>query len=234
MWNCPENQIKLVLIRHGATKANKEHRYLGKTDETLSVEGIRELQERKCEGSYPEIDYLFSSPMKRCLETAGILYPDKKTIVIPDWEEMDFGAFEGKNYLDLQGDERYQEWIRSNGTLPLPEGESREAFIKRCELGLYKMFTQFEKLFQQGCNHDRRSEIGSVCLHGGGGSKVDCDRSFCNIRIGLLIHGGTIMALLSRFYGGEYFDYQIANGKGYICKIDCSDEKIRFDALEKI
>ena len=39
MWNRSENQIKLVMIRHGATPSNKEHRYLGRTDEGLSIEG---------------------------------------------------------------------------------------------------------------------------------------------------------------------------------------------------
>ena len=38
MRNRAENQIKLVLIRHGATEGNKEHRYIGRTDEPLSSE----------------------------------------------------------------------------------------------------------------------------------------------------------------------------------------------------
>ncbi|MGN0154765.1 MAG: histidine phosphatase family protein, partial [Lachnospiraceae bacterium] len=57
-----ENQITLVLIRHGATKANMEHRYLGKTDEVLSQEGEMQLFEYKKMGFFPNIDFLFSSP----------------------------------------------------------------------------------------------------------------------------------------------------------------------------
>ena len=46
MRNRPENQIeiRLTLIRHGATLSNKEGRYLGKTDEALSPEGIGMLK----------------------------------------------------------------------------------------------------------------------------------------------------------------------------------------------
>ena len=223
MWNWSENQIEIVLIRHGATKANKEHRYLGKTDEALSVEGIKALQKEKNKGSYPQIDYLFSSPMKRCLKTAEILYPEKKPIVIPDWEEMDFGAFEGKNYLELQSDETYQAWIDSNGTLPFPEGESREAFIKRCEQGFYKLLAKLT---------EKESPSGEPVLRSENKSAYQQDLGAA--RLGLIIHGGTIMALLSSFYGGDYFDYQIANGKGYICKLKCNDKQIRFEALEKI
>lgn len=192
MWNWTENQIRLVLIRHGATPANKEHRYLGKTDEPLSEEGIEELQKKKKKNLYPEVTELFSSPMKRCIQTAELIYPAKEPILIPEWTEMDFGDFEGKNYADLQGDKNYQAWIDSNGTLPFPGGESREYFIERCERGFYGMLEQFSE---------------GACVEQ------------ANLTIGAIVHGGTIMALLSRFYGGEYFDYQVANGRGYICTL---------------
>ena len=139
MRNRSENKIRLMMIRHGATESNKEHRYLGKTDESLSREGIEILEKVKQNSCYPEIDCLFSSPMKRCIETAAILYPEKEILTIQEFAEMDFGIFEGKNYLDLKNDERYQAWIDSNGTLPFPEGESREDFMKRCEQGFRRM-----------------------------------------------------------------------------------------------
>ena len=59
---------------------------------------------------------------------------------------MDFGVFEGKNYLELQGDKRYQEWIDSNGTLPFPEGESREEFISRCDKGFRRMIEKLKPI----------------------------------------------------------------------------------------
>ena len=33
--------------------------------------------------------------------------------------------------------------------------------------------------------------------------------------VSAVVHGGTIMALLSHFTGGEYFDYQAKCGQGY-------------------
>ena len=139
MWDRSKNQITLVLIRHGATKANKEHRYLGKTDESLSKVGVMQLVEYKKLQLFPNIDFLFTSPMKRCVQTAQILYPDLYPVQMKEWEEMDFGAFEGKNYIELQDDKRYQKWIDSNGVLPFPEGESREEFIIRCDKGFRRM-----------------------------------------------------------------------------------------------
>ena len=106
MRNRSENKVEIVFIRHGRTPANKENRYLGKTDESLSLEGIEALRQEKAEKIYPEIDYLFASPMKRCIETADILYPGKVPILVPQWKEMDFGLFEGKNYQELNGDKQ--------------------------------------------------------------------------------------------------------------------------------
>lgn len=189
MWNRSENQIKLVMIRHGATPSNKEHRYLGRIDEGLSMEGKYILQAIK--NTYPSIDYLFTSPMKRCMQTARILYPKQEGLVIPEWVEMDFGDFEGKNYVELKENEYYQKWIDSNGTLPFPNGESREDFIERCKQGFYKMLLQLK-------------------------SQNQINRA---MTAGVVIHGGTIMSLLSTFCGGEYFDYQVANGQGYVCTL---------------
>ena len=58
MRNRPENQIeiRLTLIRHGATLSNKEGRYLGKTDEALSPEGIGMLKKAATGGNYPTAD----------------------------------------------------------------------------------------------------------------------------------------------------------------------------------
>lgn len=185
MRNRTENQITLIFIRHGETEANKEHRYLGRTDEALSLEGREKLLQAYQQSRYPEAEVVFTSPMRRCRETARLLYPLVPKKEIPEWVEMDFGDFEGKNYEDLKDDEHYQAWIDSNGTLPFPNGESREAFIKRCMQGMDRMM----QLLQE------------------------------ERKVAVIVHGGTIMALLSSLCGGEYFDYQVRNGEGFVCSL---------------
>ncbi len=208
MWNWAENQVILVFIRHGETKANKEGRYLGKTDESLSEEGIKSLLTYKRENCYPEIKYLFSSPMKRCLETAKILYPDVSPATIPEWKEIDFGQFEYKNYKELMKDRQYQSWVDSKGSMPFPGGESRENFISRCERGFIKMWDQLGQALGQN-----RKEV---------------------VHTGIIAHGGTIMALLSRHGGKHYFDYQVLNGRGYICRIKGWGAHTMFQAVTKL
>lgn len=122
----------ITFVRHGSTLWNELGRYLGKTDLSLSQDGALEVAKW---GMPQNVDLIFVSPMKRCMETASIIYPGKELVVIQQWSEIDFGEFEGKNYEELSGDERYQQWIDSNGTLPFPSGETREEFIKRCMEG---------------------------------------------------------------------------------------------------
>ncbi len=121
--------MSVVLIRHGQTQGNLEHRYIGcRTDEGLCGAGVAALRAKE----YPPVKRVFASPMKRCLETAAILYPGIDPEIVPDFRECDFGAFEGMNYAELNGRADYQAWIDSGGELPFPGGESRASFAERC------------------------------------------------------------------------------------------------------
>ena len=130
--------IRLYLIRHGQTPGNKLQRYIGTTDEPLSTEGKEFLEKL----TYPMPEALYVSPLCRCVETAGILFPGKSFHIIEELSECDFGEFENKNYKELSGNQDYQRWIDSNGTLPFPGGESREAFKCRSLTGFQKAVTQ--------------------------------------------------------------------------------------------
>ena len=86
------------MIRHGKTYGNTLGRYIGVTDEPLCEEGKKELEQRTMD----TVELLFVSPLKRCLETADILYPYAKQVKIPEFAECNFGEFENKNYQELK------------------------------------------------------------------------------------------------------------------------------------
>ena len=130
--------LKIYLIRHGQTPGNRLQRYIGTTDEHLSEEGREFLKKL----SYPMPESLYVSPLLRCVETAGILFPKKELHIIEELAECDFGEFENRNYKELSGNENYQKWIDSNGTLPFPGGESREEFRHRSITGLAQCIRQ--------------------------------------------------------------------------------------------
>lgn len=192
--------MRIYLIRHSMTKGNKEKRYIGTTDESLCLEGIQLLEERK--GMYPEVTYVYVSPMKRCVQTAEMIYPEMMKAGAyscnEKLRECDFGLFENHNYIELSGCPEYQAWIDSGGKLPFPEGESREAFIRRTLEG-------FREVVRDAQAHDRET-------------------------IAVVAHGGTIMSIMERYAvkedgtpAGSYYDYQIKNGEGYELRISEND-----------
>lgn len=186
---------ELILIRHGKTTGNLLGRYIGsRTDEPLCDEGREELAGKQL----PEVERLYVSPMKRCVETAEILWPGfdrKKMQKVTDLRECDFGDFENKNYKELSGNGDYQAWIDSNGTLPFPNGESMDAFKNRCREAFARIVEEVSGAEQEWIASGKTGIF----------------------RAGIVVHGGTIMAILEQ-YGypkAAYFDYQVKNGCGY-------------------
>ena len=186
---------ELILIRHGKTAGNLLGRYIGsRTDEPLCDEGREGLAGKQL----PEVERLYVSPMKRCVETAEILWPGfdrKKMQKVTDLRECDFGDFENKNYKELSGNGDYQAWIDSNGTLPFPNGESMDAFKSRCLEAFARIVEEVSGAEQEWIASGKTGIF----------------------RAGIVVHGGTIMAILEQ-YGypkAAYFAYQVKNGCGY-------------------
>lgn len=120
--------MRIILIRHGKTRGNVEQRYIGVTDEPLCAEGIAELKSI----AYPHADRVISSPLKRCLQSADIIYPGLCAEVFDGLREYDFGRFENKRFEDIEADAEYIKWLESGGRDEFPGGESETGFRLRC------------------------------------------------------------------------------------------------------
>lgn len=172
----------------GKQKAMKKSAISAEQTNHCLKKGIEEIKNRL----YPDADTVWVSPMKRCVETAKIIYPDSKYIICNDFRECDFGIFEGKNYDELKNDSDYQKWIDSMGTMAIPQGESHEQFKTRC----CNEFESIVKAFQ-----------GTAAL---------------------IVHGGTIMAVLEKYAVPRpgFYSYQVKNGCGYITEFENGQLKI--------
>ncbi|MGN0205329.1 MAG: histidine phosphatase family protein [Coprococcus sp.] len=186
-------QIELWMIRHGATPGNACGRYVGRTDEPLSPDGLETLIKRKNSGFYPKLTAVCVSPMRRCLETADILFPGALQYVIEGMQECDFGDFEYQNYEELNGRQEYQDWIDSGGVIGFPGGENLTQFCGR-------VTEAFERMVDQII----RGEIP------------------CRDQMALICHGGTIMSVLDAYATPhrDYFEWQVRNGGGYVVLLD--------------
>ena len=119
--------MKVYIIRHGETEWNVLGRYQGKrSDIPLSGSGARAL--RRSELS-PET--VFVSPMLRARQTAELIFPGARLEPVPGLEEMDFGAFEGRSYRDMENDADYRAWVDGGCVGRCPGGEDMAEFSSR-------------------------------------------------------------------------------------------------------
>ena len=186
--------ISVMLLRHGATEGNLKRKYIGVTDEPLCEAGIADLESRKRGGIYPSVSRVIASPMRRCLQTAEILYPDVEIEVAVAFRETDFGLFEDRNYEELMADEtlkdEYQAWIDSDGHLPFPAGESLEQATRRCT-------EAFERLLP--------TLTGDTAFIVHGGTIMSILSTYTAPR-------------------KDYYDYRCDNGGGYLCRVELTGD----------
>ena len=118
-------------IRHGSIDETLSGKYIGTTDVPLSDKGKTALRKLDYDYSYPGAQALFTSPLKRCTQTAQLLYPDLKPLVIANLSECNFGEWEGKTADELKNDEDFQKWLAGDNGVKPPRGESNADFVRR-------------------------------------------------------------------------------------------------------
>ncbi|WP_152400444.1 histidine phosphatase family protein [Paenibacillus cellulositrophicus] len=128
-------QDDLVLVRHGTTPWNREKRYLGHTDIPLDRGGRDELAPLARELAGKAFHGVFCSDLARCQETLAIISPAHADTAMydPRLREMDFGAWEGHTYEQLQHEPLYRQWIDSPQQVTPPGGESWADFAGRID-----------------------------------------------------------------------------------------------------
>lgn len=131
----------LYLIRHGITQGNLDGKYIGQTDLALCPEGQKQIETLCADEIYPEVGKVYSSPLARCLETAEIIYPEQKLMIVDEICEMNFGEFEGKTQRQLQDLREYTDWLRGGPDAAPPNGEKYGDFMVRCIEGLDIIFS---------------------------------------------------------------------------------------------
>lgn len=183
---------KVLLIRHGSTAGNLRRAYIGRTDEPLCALGKEQIRKLAEEGL--KADRIITSPMKRAVESASILFPDQEPITDPGLAETDFGVFEGKTADEISSDPDlgplYSEWLDTGCQGPVPGGEDIKSFKDR----VCRAFERQMALFPEGSS------------------------------AAFVIHGGGIMAIMERFAipQRDFYYYHIANGAVIICLWDGS------------
>ncbi|MCM1566861.1 MAG: histidine phosphatase family protein [Dehalobacter sp. 4CP] len=126
---------KIFLVRHGQIDYGSEKRYIGITDLPLSNAGIRQATRLQEYFSRIEIEKAYTSPLKRCLQTAEILLEGSNTqkVILDDLKEINMGEWENQtiDYIKDHFRELYEKRGVSIDEFIPPGGESFEQLQKR-------------------------------------------------------------------------------------------------------
>ena len=184
--------MRIYLIRHGLTALGEQGKYQGALDAPLSDRGKTIL---KAAERCPERVYV--TPLVRTAETASRIFPDSPQSIAEGLREMNFGAFEGRSWKEMENDPAYREWVDGNCDGQCPGGEDRMTFSDR-------VCRAFEDLVKAALR-DGKEEL-AIVAHGGTQMAV------------LERWGGQ---------GKAYYEWQTPCGKGWLLDTENWPESLR-------
>ncbi len=135
--------MKLILVRHGQTRWNRENRVVGLADVELDAEGRRQARRLALALKGERVDVIYSSPLRRALETAKEIahFHPLEVGVDEAFAEMDAGELDGLTYDEMRA--RYGEflkgWLKDPAPLVMPGGESLGGVQQRAWQGVERI-----------------------------------------------------------------------------------------------
>jgi len=128
-------RTRLYLVRHGATVLSAEDRFAGAVDVDLSDEGRRQVGALATRLTGTPVDAVYSSPMRRTIETASILgKPHGLSPIARDGlREIGHGHWEEKTRAEVEAayPSEYASWEEDPFTFAPDGGESGLSVMAR-------------------------------------------------------------------------------------------------------
>jgi probable phosphoglycerate mutase len=119
--------IRIILVRHGETTWNKDGKFQGRLD--IELNDIGRAQAKKLADALRDIhiDHIYSSPLKRSMDTATAIaeWHSLPVMTAEEFNEIDHGSWEGMHLdavIDAHGD-LYATWINNPHEAKMPGGE---------------------------------------------------------------------------------------------------------------
>jgi broad specificity phosphatase PhoE len=136
-------ETTIYLIRHGATAANLENRFAGRTAEELNQSGCQQIEEVGRRLADKGITSIIASPLKRTCQSAEILSNFLRIpmttdeafneIAIPHWDGLD------KEIIKARFGQEYPEWQKKPPSFQAPGCETLVAVSERAVAGLERL-----------------------------------------------------------------------------------------------
>jgi len=126
---------EIILVRHGETEWNVQEVFRGRIDIELNETGLRQAELLAEYLSRLNIDAVYSSPLKRALNTAQAIASHHKLEVkiSPGLLDFDFGKWQGLSHPEVKDryKQLYAQWLENPHLIRMPDGESLNGVRKR-------------------------------------------------------------------------------------------------------
>jgi probable phosphoglycerate mutase len=128
---------RVYLVRHGHIDNGSEKKYLGRTDISLDSIGIAQAKTLREYFQTIPLDAVFTSPLKRCLQTTRIVCEDKQLHyeTVEAFAEINMGEWENVPMAEIQS--TYPELYAQRGEnleyFTPPHGESFHDVAERAK-----------------------------------------------------------------------------------------------------
>lgn len=139
--------MRLILARHGQTDYNVQGRYQGQREVPLNRTGLEQAERLAGRLSSYKIDALFSSDLKRCVQTAEVI---AKRLGLPAatdarWRELSFGDWEGMTHAEIQAEapELLERWQSDPAGVSAPNGETVQQLAGRAGSALDELRSRY-------------------------------------------------------------------------------------------
>ena len=151
--------MRLLLIRHGEIDYNRQARYCGITDAPLNQNGIKQVHRLKLLLANEKVDRIYSSPLRRARKTARIVFGNKRIIIKPELQEIDFGKLECLSVQEVKFKfpRFYRQWLKDIEKAKPPCGET----VAHCRNRIWEFI---QSLIRNKSNNDKTI---AIVMHGG-------------------------------------------------------------------
>ena len=159
--------LTLVLTRHGLTDRSVPEQHLGqRIDVSINESGRRQAQALARRLTAVRFDRVITSPLFRARETAEVLAPGPRLEADPRLREMDYGAWEGRTYAEIeQADGVFRrEWELAPDRLACPGGESGNDVAERVRAFLDDLLEEHKRWHARASFRAVTSGMGRVAV----------------------------------------------------------------------
>ena len=162
--------MKLVIVRHGETEWNVQHRAMGQLDSPLTPKGIQQARAIGNRLHRLKFTSLYSSDLGRAVQTANIIAEicAKKIMFDPELREWNMGIFQGLTVSEMHEKfpQERQDYEQIGDEYIIPEGES----LDQCRDRGFRILNAIAKRHSNENLHENLAETGDetvvVVTHG--------------------------------------------------------------------